>query len=164
MATRLHDVCLGILFVAFCSCSGSTPEEGTPAGMAESTDPSGVIEAHERLVRALETSDTEALASILDQSSEFLVFHPKSAKRIDEIDETVRGFERMSRSLGTMEWTEVHAMINRRGDLAWLTSHLLLEAPALDEPFLGRATEIWIRRADGWKLVHGHWSDEPPGL
>jgi len=164
MATRLHDVCLGILFVAFCSCSGPTSEEETPASMSDSTDPSGVIEAHEKLIRALETNDVESLASVLDQSSEFLVFHPKSASRINEIDEAMRGFERMSRSLGVTEWTEVHAMINRRGDLAWLTSHMLMEAPALDEPFLGRGTEIWIRRVDGWKLVHGHWSDEPPGL
>jgi ketosteroid isomerase-like protein len=162
MATRLRDVSQGILFLAFCSCSGSTPEEGIP-GVTESTDPSEVIEAHEGLVRALEAGDVEVLASILDRSPEFLIFHANLASRIDDVDEAMRGFEKMSRSLGTTEWTEVHAMVSRHGDLAWLTSHLLLEAPALDEPFVGRATEIWIRRADGWKLVHGHWSDEGAG-
>jgi ketosteroid isomerase-like protein len=131
--------------------------------MTESADPSAVIEAHERFVRALEARDVETLVSLLDRSSEFLVFPSKLISRIDKIDEATRGFEKMFRSLGSTEWTEVHAMVSIRGEIAWHTSHLVLETSALEDPLVGRATEIWIRRVDGWKLVHGHWSEDPSG-
>lgn len=162
MTKRFRNPVLGVAGLVACSCSGPAPDTGGPAA-TDNEDSSAVIEAHQRFVRAIETSDTVGLTRLLDPSAELLVFHPRVDSRIDGIEEAARGFEKMLGRGASTDWTEVHAMVNRHGDVAWLTSHVVLESSALPEPFLGRGTEIWIRRTDGWKLVHGHWSPEPSG-
>ena len=46
------------------------------------------------------------------------------------------------------------------GDIAWVTSWFRAQADVQGTPLpeLSRATEIWKRTDDGWKMVHGHWS------
>jgi ketosteroid isomerase-like protein len=51
------------------------------------------------------------------------------------------------------------------GDIAWVTSWFRAKADVQGKPLpeLSRATEIWMRTDDGWKMVHGHWSFGGPG-
>jgi ketosteroid isomerase-like protein len=67
----------------------------------------------------------------------------------------------MFERLGNASWTEVHPALFVEGDVAWLTSHVLVESPEVERKFVGRGTEIWIRRDGQWRLVHGHWSEHP---
>jgi len=145
------------------ACSGSTPDELPPERSPRGEPQGDPLDAHSGLQSALEAADVEAVASLLDPSAGLLIFHPRLGSRIDGITQAERGFERMFRALGSAEWTEVHTRVDGQDDVAWFTYHFAIESPSVGEPILGRATEIWMRRPGGWKLTHGHWSEDPDG-
>lgn len=59
----------------------------------------------------------------------------------------------------------VDPIVEVSGDIAWVSSWFRAKADVQGKPLpeLSRATEIWKRTDDGWKMVHGHWSFGGPG-
>lgn len=142
------------------SCGAPAPvETGVPTDPA--ADIEAVLAAHEAMVQAFGRSDVEAFSAMLDVSPEFLLFHPMTASRYD-LDELEAGtYDAMFAMLRDSHWTDVHLAVDVSGDAAWITSHVLIESPELPMPFVGRGTEIWVRDEAGWRLRHGHWSENP---
>lgn len=145
------------------ACTGTPTGEPPPATTAGAApaDPAGVVEAHDTLMSALRAGDAAALEALLDRSGGTLLFHPRVQPRFDDPGEIRKDFGRMIARLGSAEWTEVHRSVRVVGEVGWHTSHLALESGSLAEPFLGRATEIWVRQPEGWRLAHAHWSENP---
>lgn len=137
------------------------PADEAASAASLERDRDEVIDAHLALVDAYDRGDADAFVRVLDPSAELLVFHPRLQARFDGVDEVRRELPRMFARLGEAEWSDLHALVNVHGDVAWLTSEVLVESPNLPQPFAGRATEIYVRKPDGWKLVHGHWSAAP---
>ena len=81
--------------------------------------------------------------------------------RFDGIEEVREAMGRMFARLGGAEWSDHHLIALVEGDVAWITAQVAVESPSLDPPLIGRGTEIYVRKPDGWKLVHGHWSAAP---
>lgn len=145
------------LVVSGCQAPGSAP---SPTSLERDRD--AVVKAHEALVDGYERGDVAAFVRVLDPSADLLVIHPRLEERFDGIDEVRREIPRMFERLGGAQWSDYHVVVSVHGDVAWLTSHVLVESRNVPDPFLGRGTEIYIRRPDGWKLIHGHWSSAPP--
>jgi ketosteroid isomerase-like protein len=140
--------------------SAAAGSSGESAANAE-RDSRAVIVAHETMLEAFEAGDVEGFAALLEPSAELLIFDPVGAGRFAGIEETRRGLRTMFASLGEASWSSFHPIVIVHGDVAWVTSHVLLESPRLEEPFVGRGTEIWVRHGETWRLVHGHWSEDP---
>jgi len=153
---------LAAVAVAVLSCVAPPPPAGGTTRAADpDRDTRAVIEAHEALIEAYETADTDAFVALLEPSAELLIFHPRLVDRFDGIDRAKQGLARMFERLGGAKWSVFHPIVIVRGEVAWVTSHVLIESPTLEAPLLGRGTEIWVRRGEGWRLVHGHWSEDP---
>jgi ketosteroid isomerase-like protein len=131
------------------------PEEGTSARMG------AVIVAHEALTAAYQAADAEAFTALLDSSPEFTIFHPVMQSRFGSAEELTANLAAMFKRMGEIEWTDAHPAIVVEGDVAWVTSNVLIQSPDLDRAFVGRGTEIWVLRGESWKLIHGHWSENP---
>lgn len=160
----IERVAIGItLLCLFPACSGTTLKSTTEPSGGDTPDAwqEAALEAHAKLLDALCYADVETLVSLLEPSSDFLIFHPRIVSRIEDVDEGRRGFERMFRTLGAADWSEVHTKFTGGNDVVWFTYHFAVESPNLPEPFVGRATEIWRRHGSSWKLAHGHWSEDP---
>jgi len=134
-------------------------ESGTESGAED--DRQAVIDAHEALVRAYEGSDVEAFVAGLDPSPEVLIFHPRMQSRFDSVEKIRLEMGRMFARLGETRWTDVHASVRVEGDAAWLTAQIVIESPNVEPAFVGRATEIYLRREGRWRLTHAHWSADP---
>jgi ketosteroid isomerase-like protein len=150
-----------VLVLAVVGCGTVTP----PAEVDEVQAPSeleeqAVVEAHRAWTRACERGDVDTLIGLVD-SEAHLLFHPRQYDRFDEIEETRQGLEAMFAGLGESTWSDAHVEVHQRGDVAWLTSHFVIESERLPVPLVGRGTEIWTRSSDGWRLSHGHWSPDP---
>lgn len=145
------------------ACTGTPTGEQPPATTTEAklADPGEVVAAHDALMSALRAGDAGALDALLDRGPGLLLFHPRVEPRFDDAADARAAFARMTGRLGPAEWTEVHSSVRVHGEVGWHTSHLAIESDDLAEPFLGRATEIWVRRPGGWRLVHAHWSESP---
>jgi ketosteroid isomerase-like protein len=150
-------VCVGALLVG---CSASSTLHGQAAGddIERAAD---VFAAHEALVAAFEAGDVDAFVGLLEPSPRLLIYHPRLVHRYTGIDQIRASMPKMFARLHGASWTDAHTEVHVNGDVAWLTSHVLLEAPGLAEPFVGRGTEIWVRSRDGWHLAHAHWSPNP---
>ena len=162
---RFLRLSLVLLALATVACQGPTPtvnDTGDPGpARSEPAAEEAVIEAHEALVRAYETGDTDAFLSLLWPSADLMIFHPLVEDRFDGIEEARSEVGRMFGRLGGASWIEVHPALFVEGDVAWFTSHVLVEAPGVDHKFVGRGTEVWVRRDGIWLLAHGHWSEHP---
>jgi ketosteroid isomerase-like protein len=132
------------------------PDPGDPIA-----DRVQIVDVHETLLAAMEAGDGQAVLELFDDRHDVLVFHPELETRFDGRDEIAVGLARMMERLAPVDLTEVHLQVWTEGDVAWLTSHLLLESDALEEPVAARSTEVWRRNEDGWKLAHAHWSTHP---
>jgi len=150
------------LLAGACGEAGRPGANATREPAAPPVDPheaeGAVIAAHGELVRAFQERDAQAVAALLDSAPGMLIFHPFVENRFDGYDEAREGLTRMFARLRSLEWTEVHQTLEIEGNVAWLTSQVLLQSPDLASPFVGRGTEIWIRRDERWRLTHGHWS------
>jgi ketosteroid isomerase-like protein len=160
------------LTLAGCQTATSTQEQeevpapdSAPAPVPAAADPErdhdAVVAAHRALIGAYEAGDVDAFVRGLDPSAELLVFHPQQRSRFEGIDEVRRELGPMFARMRGSSWSDHHALVTVEGDVAWLTAHVLIESTALESPFAGRGTEIFVRRTDGWKLIHGHWSMSP---
>jgi ketosteroid isomerase-like protein len=151
---------LALCLVAF-ACGGAESPGDAAASTAEPEDPDdmGLISAHKALISAMEAGDVVALTALLDPSHDLLVFHPFIENRFNGIGEVDQGLSQMFGELGTVSWTEAHGKIGMEGNVGWVTSHVLIKSPALPNPFVGRGTEIWVHGPGGWRLKHGHWSE-----
>jgi ketosteroid isomerase-like protein len=162
---------VAVLVLVASGCAGEpepTPEPGEEGRGTTATAPSedaeadqqGVIEAHKAFVRAWESADVEGVVNLLDAPPQLLIFHPNVRTRFDDLDEVREGLVRMHSKIGEADWVEAHPIVTVRGDVAWLTMHIAIEAANID-PFVARGTEIWVRDAAGWRLTHAHWSPDP---
>jgi len=153
------------LAVMLPSCQApSEPEvsrsaEPSEISMVGRSDEGAVISAHRNLLRAFQEGDVETAMGLLEPKESLLIFHPFLENRFDGYEEAREGLTRMMERVKEMEWTEVHQALNLEGNVAWLTSQILVKAPGLEPPFVGRGTEIWVRRHGQWRLSHGHWSE-----
>jgi len=120
-----------------------------------------LIDAHTKLIEAYESGNVDQYVSMLDPSSDLLIFHPMSEDRFESVEEIREKMPRMFARIGKVTWTDAHPVVIQRGDIAWITSNFLLDSPELDYHFIGRGTEIWVRDGDRWRLIHGHWSKQP---
>lgn len=165
MCKKWKPPCVLILLVMTsvgCHPSGSPAERHEPEKIVDATaDRQAVVEAHEALVSAYEHGDVEAFVAGLDPSAELLIFHPRIRARFDGVDKVREEIDGMFARLAGAAWSDHHAIVQVKGDVAWVTAQTLIESPKLDPPFTGRGTEIYVRRPEGWKLIHGHWSALP---
>jgi len=154
-----------ILGVALFGCPGtdSGPDETATASEpdlpAGGADERGVIAAHKALIAAMESGDAAAVTALMDPSSSLLIFHPLVEDRFDGIGEVDEGLGTMFGRFGSVSWTEAHATLDMEGNVAWMTSHVLIKTPETPAPFVGRGTEVWVFRPGGWRLTHAHWSE-----
>lgn len=153
------------LSLGLTACPAPESEQAAPAGDSgaaaepdSAMDEAGLIAAHKEFVRAYEKGDADAVAALLDPTRRLHIFHPFVENRFDGIDDAKEGLARMMTRLGEASWTEVHPRVMVDCDLGWITYEVLIKASKLDEPFVGRGTEIWYHYQDGWRLTHGHWS------
>lgn len=150
----------GGLLVAACVGPADTGDASNGAEGERARE--AVIEAHRSLVEAFEAGDSETFAAALEAEPGLLVFHPYLENRFDGPEEVSRGLGQMLDRLGPdVRWLDVHPAVRVRGEVAWLTSHVMIESPAMQQPFVGRGTEVWIHSGDGWVLAHAHWSENP---
>lgn len=146
------------------SCAPApAPDGGAPARTPD-RDRRELIEAHLALIAAYESADVEGFVALLDASPDLLVFHPALENRFDGIEDIRENLGRMFSRLRSSSWLEFHPNAIVNGDVGWITAHVLIESQGLPAPFVGRGTEIWVRREAGWRLVHGHWSANPETL
>lgn len=159
----LASIALAAVLATVTACPAPPPADPPPP--LETTDPfadrADVVEVHEALLAAMEAGDGSAVAALLDSAHDILVFHPAVETRFDGADAISAGIGRMLGKNAPVEITEVHLQVWVDGDVAWLTSHLLLESPRVAEPFAARGTEVWRRTDGGWRLAHAHWSGQP---
>ena len=158
----LSVLILLVVTSAGCQPTAPTAEQQEPQSIADATaDRQAVVEAHEALLSAYEQGDIEAFVAGLDPTAELLIFHPRIRARFDGVDRVREEMGGMFARLGGAAWSDHHAIVQVKGDVAWITAQTLIESPNLDPPFTGRGTEIYVRKPEGWKLAHGHWSSLP---
>ncbi len=148
-----------VLVLPACSREASTPPLGREAVAPEVQQ--ALIVAHRGMVEAFERGDVDGVCALLYPSPELLLFHPLLRGRFNSVERIRKELPAMFAAMGRTSWTEVHPMVVANGDVAWVTSNLLVEAEKLDRPFVGRGTEIWVHEDGRWQLVHGHWSALP---
>lgn len=162
--------CRSVMILASCVVllTGCTPSQAPPDGgqpvRDRAADELAVREAHQALIEAYEEGSIDGFTWLLSSSPEVVIFHPRLKARYAGGDQAKRGLLAMFGRMKGVSWTEVHTSLSLVGDVAWVTSDVLIEAPGLGEPFLGRGTEIWVREDVGWRLVHGHWSPTPGAI
>lgn len=137
---------------------GETGVAGPPDAAA---DRAAVVDAHQALLKAYEEGDVDGYVDLLDPTAELLIFHPSMRGRFDGVEKVRREMGGMFARFQGADWSDHHPIVLVKGDVAWITAQIQIEAPGLDPPFVGRGTEIWVRRQDGWRLAHGHWSSSP---
>jgi ketosteroid isomerase-like protein len=142
------------------------PSGGGPGGpvnedppVASTTAADEVLAAHQSLIDAFEAADLDTAVALLEPSEGLVVFHPFLENRFEGRDECRLGLQRMMARLPDLQWSEVDRRIEIRNDVAWLTAQVLVKVPVLERPFVGRGTEVWVRRQGRWLLAHGHWSE-----
>jgi ketosteroid isomerase-like protein len=163
-AVLLATILTLALLPAGCAGGGPTAPEvaEVPPGAPDLEEAiEAVLAAHQGLRRAFENSDAAAFLAYLDDSPEALIFHPLIENRFDGATKVKDGLAIMFRREGARSWSEFHPLVTVEGNVAWLTSHFLVETPVQRTAILGRGTEIWRRGPAGWKLVHAHWSQQP---
>ena len=163
--SRISRTCWTIALTALLAFGGcaapSTTDEATPAATDEPVaiaDESALIAAHKELIQAFENGEAETIGRLLDPTRKLLIFHPFLENRFDGIEDATAGLSRMTARMTNVDWTEVHPAVLLDGDVGWITSQVLIKADSMEQPFVGRGTEIWLHYEDGWRLVHGHWS------
>ncbi len=155
---------LALLACAALTVACAPAQQPPPAAAAErdvAADEQAVLEAHRKLIEAYQEGSIDGFSWLLTSSPDLVIFHPLERARFIGKEAAREGLLEMFGHLREAEWTEAHTALTLQGDVAWLTSEVLIESPSLRAPFLGRGTEIWVREDGGWRLVHGHWSPTP---
>jgi len=158
VAGLVFSICL---VSALLGCGGGTATGNPRAAVDENADRRAVLDAHSALVEAYEKGDADAFLLLLDKSDQLLIWHPRVQNRWTGIDEIQQQLPAMFARIVEASWLDVHLELALEGDVAWLTSQVVLESRGIDVPFTGRATEIWKREGQSWRLAHAHWSENP---
>ena len=137
-------------------------EEASEIAATASGDVAAVLEAHDHLMRAYAAVDAPGVSALLDPSADLFIFHPRGNLEFGNFPDASRGLEHMFGRVGPSTWSnESSQRVTVRDDVAWYTYYLEMEWGGSTEPMSARGTEIWVRRASGWRLIHGHWSEDP---
>jgi ketosteroid isomerase-like protein len=140
------------------------PQDAAPAGYDTSSatlslapEAAAAVEVLERFSAALRRGDLEAVAAELDPA--VLVLEGGGAERSRE--EYLGGHaghdaEFLKAARIRLKRRSAQAV----GDLAWIGSESEIHATRKGEPLNLSSTETVVlqRRAEGWKIVHIHWS------
>lgn len=156
-------VAVWVALTVACAPAPEPPATAT-ATRDVAADEQAVLEAHRKLIESYQEGSIDGFSWLLSSDPDLVIFHPRTHSRFNGKDEVRQGLLEMFGKLQDAEWTEAHTALSIEGDVAWLTSDVLVESPSLSEPFLGRGTEIWVREDGGWRLVHGHWSPTPGAM
>ncbi|MCP3979733.1 MAG: nuclear transport factor 2 family protein [bacterium] len=157
---------LALLVVATAGCASqeavqaeeeAPPSDGCTLESAERV--AGVSAAHEAWIAAYQQADVEALGEMLDTDGPLSVFHPFVENRFNGAADVRGGMAQMFARVGRSAWSELKPQVVVEGDVGWVVSDVMLKSPGLEASFVGRGTEIWICRAESWKLAHAHWSE-----
>lgn len=136
------------------------------------TDEELILELHLDWVKANRTGDTAwCRANMADDGEPIRLFNTNGSEYVgvehwcslwDVYRTRIKG-DRETKEPPIFESVDPHIHIS--GDIAWVTSWFRAQADVQGKPLpeLSRATEIWKRTDDGWKMVHGHWSFGGPG-
>jgi ketosteroid isomerase-like protein len=158
----LVAACIGLSVLACGGPPEQAPVEPEPAPEdVAAARRDAVIGAHEALTAAYQAADADAFAAQLDSSPELTIFHPVMQNRFNDVEELKTHLAAMFERMGEIDWTDAHPVVAVEGDVAWVTSNVLIQSPNLERAFVGRGTEIWVLRGESWKLIHGHWSENP---
>jgi len=147
--------CVGLTLLG---CVGPTLTEDVADPEA---DAQAVVDAHHAFVDAYQRGNARDLVLALDKTGDLLIFHAERQDRWTSVEEVQQNVGLMFARLGESKWSDVHLDVKVEGDVAWLTSHVVIESPNLAVPFTGRGTEVWVRRGGNWRLTHAHWSPNP---
>ncbi len=152
-------IVIGVLGGLVASARGAASDDALEA------DRQAVRAAHERLMKAYSTMKVEHVTRLLDDSEDLRLFHPRGTLDFESISVVEWGLEQMWSRVGAAEWLDESAnQVVVNGDVAWHTYAMRVQWKK-GADIKARGTEIWIRRDDGWRLTHAHWSenDEPAG-
>jgi len=163
---RSFFAALAVAVIIALGCAGCTPpaaerDAAPPSDATSEGDRAALLDAHLAFMRAMERGDVDGVSALLDDSGDLLIFHPMSADRFDGIEQVREGLRTMFGREGDRSWNEYHPLLKLDGNVGWITSHSVLEAPGKRAGIALRGTEIWRRRGGSWRLVHAHWSVQP---
>jgi ketosteroid isomerase-like protein len=131
-------------------------------GKSDATEPVRLLVARE--VAAINASDLKGLSEVWTKDDEALLFDLPDPGRF-------QGWKTIGPLWKSFfeQFTDIHMGVDKlevrvSGDLAYATYDWTLSGRmgdyALDDR--GAATEVFRRGADGWKVVHLHYSARPP--
>jgi ketosteroid isomerase-like protein len=149
---------ISALLIVLAGCSPAPAPEPAAPLRDPGQDLADVVAAHRMLVQAYRAGDTDTFVGLLDPSPQLLVFHPFLQNRFDGIEKVRSAAPAMFARLGQSQWTDVHPSAVVEGDVAWLTGQVLIEPAGRDRPFVGRGTEIWVRRETSTRRSSLHTS------
>jgi ketosteroid isomerase-like protein len=144
-----------VLALSLASALGLPP---TPARQA--ADPTAQILALERnALDALQTGNIEPYLAILDADISY--YHVMTAERLDGVA-AVKALVEPYRGRGLFDRYEMlQPRVQVSGDTAVLTYTLVQYLGSAATRYHG--TQVYQRKATGWKIVHAHWSQAPAG-
>jgi ketosteroid isomerase-like protein len=131
---------------------------------ATDTDAARILELHREFVTANQNIDVEWLRAHMAPGPDTLTWFNLNKSDYIGVDHICRLWEFLAHVAGGAEQfvQSIDPHVHIDGNIAWVDSHIDLEA---DFGAMGkvkqssRATEIWQRDGDDWKMVHFHCSE-----
>jgi ketosteroid isomerase-like protein len=131
---------------------------------ATETDAARILELHREFVTANQNIDVEWLRTHMAPGADTLTWFNLNKSDYIGVDHICRLWEFLAHVAGGAEQfvRSIDPHVHVDGNVAWVDSHIDLEA---DFGAMGkvkqasRATEIWQRDGDDWKMVHFHCSE-----
>lgn len=154
---------LAMAWLLLAGCAGPAGVAGPgESGMADSQEVSATLQAFEAALRA---GDFETVSSLLDPH--VLVLEAGGAERSRE-EYLASHAKADAEFLKDARSEEGQSAVKISGDVAWSTRTSEIHVDLDGEPVVVDSAETMVlrRAADGWKIVHIHWSSrarEPGG-
>jgi ketosteroid isomerase-like protein len=154
-------VVFGLLSLTICAFSQQTQ----PAKTNRASDESEIREMISKYARSVDEADTTLASQVWLDSPDVSFIHPLGYERgFDQIKENV--YRRlMGDTFSERKLTPRDISVHAYGDSAWAEFYWDFAAKFKKDgtPLTtnGRETQVYRRTADGWRLVHVHYSGMP---